>query len=71
MKKTILTTLALCAAFALSAHAQTSTYVTPTYGGGYTVSTPGQMSTYVTPNYGGGYTVSKPGRMSTYIYQTP
>jgi hypothetical protein len=53
--------------------AQGYTYVTPNYGGGYTMSTPGAQHpyTYATPNYGGGYTFSTPGASNPYSYATP
>lgn len=55
-----------------AAWAQT-TYVTPNYGGGYTVTTPGsgQPPTYVNPNYGGGYTVTTPGSGQPPTYVNP
>ena len=49
------------------------TYVTPNYGGGYTMMTPGARNafTYVTPNYGGGYTAMTPGAQHPFTYINP
>ena len=60
---------AAAALFAGSAPAQTS-YVSPRYGGGYTITTPGQQPTFLTPNYGGGYTVVTPGQPPSFIVPT-
>jgi hypothetical protein len=67
MRKLLLCCFAL--AMASPALAQT-TFVNPTYGGGYTIMQPGGPTTFVNPTYGGGYTAITPGQPTTFINPT-
>jgi len=47
-----------------------TTFVNPTYGGGYTVTRPGGPTTFVNPTFGGGYTATTPGYGTSFANPT-